>query len=102
VQQLLDNVGVPEDGGPAECRVRYLFVAEVLVGLATDTAAYLSRREDALKVNTLTFIISASDSSWRPRPPGLQQLLDNGGVPDDSGPAERCVRYLCPWRHTPV
>ena len=25
----------------------------------------------------------------------VQQLLDNGGVPEDSGPAERRVRYLC-------
>ena len=41
----------------------HLLVAEVLVGLATDTAVYLSRRGGALKVNKLTFTIRASDSS---------------------------------------
>jgi len=44
----------------------HLFVAEVLVGLATDTPVVLSRREAALKLNKLTFIICASDSSWHP------------------------------------
>ena len=34
-------------------------VAEVLVGLATDTTVYLSRRGEALKVNKLTFTIRA-------------------------------------------
>ena len=37
-------------------------VAEVLVGLATDTTVYLSRRGKALKVDKLTFTIRASDS----------------------------------------
>ena len=41
-------------------------VAEVSVGLATDTTFYLSRWGEALKVNTLTFTIRASDSSWQP------------------------------------
>ena len=27
--------------------------------------------------------------------PAVQQLLDNGGVPEDGGPAQRRVRYLC-------
>jgi len=41
----------------------HLYVAEVLVNLATDTTVYLSRRGGALKVNKLTFTIRASDSS---------------------------------------
>ena len=44
--------------------------AEVLVGLAKDTPVYLSRRGEALKVDTLTFTICASDSSWHPGLPG--------------------------------
>ena len=47
-----------------------LFLAEVLVGLATDTTVYLSRRGEALKANKLTFTIRASDSSWHPGLPG--------------------------------
>jgi len=47
-----------------------LSVAEVLVGLATDTTVYLSWRGGSLKVNTLTFTIRASDSSWHPGLPG--------------------------------
>ena len=42
-------------------------VAEVLVGLATDTTIYLSRQGGVLKVDMLIFTIRASDSSWRPR-----------------------------------
>ena len=38
-----------------------LLVAEVLVGLATDTVVYVSRREEALQVNILTFAIRASE-----------------------------------------
>jgi len=41
---------------------RHLLVAEVLVSLAKDTTVYFSRREKALKVNQLNFIIRASDS----------------------------------------
>ena len=48
----------------------YLSVAEVLVGLATDTTVYLSRQRESLQVNTLTFTIRASDSSWHPGLPG--------------------------------
>ena len=44
-------------------------VAEVLVGLATDTTGYLSRWGDVRKVDELTVIIRASDSSWHPAPP---------------------------------
>ena len=47
-----------------------MYVAEVLVGLATDTKVYLSRREEALKVNKLTFTIRASDFAWHPGLPG--------------------------------
>ena len=36
------------------------------MGLATDTTVYFSRREEARKVNRLTFTIRASDSSWHP------------------------------------
>ena len=46
-------------------------VAEVLAGLATDTAVYSSRPEEALKVNKLTFTIRASDSSWHHGLPGV-------------------------------
>ena len=35
-----------------------MLVAEVLVGLATDTTVYLSRRGGGLQVNTLTFTIA--------------------------------------------
>ena len=45
-------------------------VAQVLVGLAMDTPVYCSRRFETLEVNTLTFTIRASDSSWHPRLPG--------------------------------
>ena len=45
-------------------------LAEVLMGLATDTTIYLSRREEALEVNKLIFTIRASDSSWHPGIPG--------------------------------
>ena len=45
-------------------------VAEVLVVLATDTTVDGIQREEALKVNELTFIIRASDSSWHPGLPG--------------------------------
>ena len=45
-------------------------VAEVLAGLATDTSVYLSRREEARKVDKLTFIIRTADSSWHPGLPG--------------------------------
>jgi len=41
-----------------------------LVGLATDTPVYLSRRGEALKFNKSTFIIRTSDSSWHPGLPG--------------------------------
>ena len=37
-----------------------LLVAEVLVGLATDTTIYLSRRWEALKVNKLTSALPIS------------------------------------------
>ena len=47
-----------------------LLVAEVLVGLATDTTVYSSQWGEALQVNKLTFTIRASDSSWRPGLPG--------------------------------
>jgi len=49
---------------------QFKLVAEVLVGLATDTTVYLSRWGKALKVNKLTFAIRASDSSWHPGLPG--------------------------------
>ena len=42
----------------------------VVVGLVTDTKVRFSRRGEALKVNKLTFIIRASDSSWHPGLPG--------------------------------
>ena len=41
-------------------------VADVLVGLATDTTLYVSRRGEALQANKLTFTIRAADSSWHP------------------------------------
>ena len=47
-----------------------LSVAEVLVGLATETPVCFSRRGGALEVNTLTFTIRASDSAWHPGLPG--------------------------------
>jgi hypothetical protein len=50
----------------AGCRVvpqDHLYVAQVLVGLATDTTVYLSRQGEALKVNKLTCTIRASDFS---------------------------------------
>ena len=49
---------------------RKVFIAEVLVGLATDTTVYSSRRGQALKVNTLTFSTRTSKSSWHPGLPG--------------------------------
>ena len=42
----------------------------MLVGLATDTTVYLSRRGEVLKVNKLTFTTRASDSSRHPGLPG--------------------------------
>jgi hypothetical protein len=64
---------------------RHLLVAEVLVSLAKDTTVYFSRREKALKVNQLNFIIRASDSSWHPglprRPlfqPSSRTRIDRG------------------------
>ena len=51
-------------------------VAEVFVGLSTDTTLYLSRREEALKVDRLTFIIRTSDSSWHPGLPGRPLFLE--------------------------
>ena len=56
----------PEKRAEGRLVLRELLVAEVLVSLATDATGYLSRREEALKVNKLTFIIRASDSSWHP------------------------------------
>ena len=47
-----------------------LLVAEVLVGLATDTTVYLSRQGEALKVNKWTFTIRDSNSPWHPGLPG--------------------------------
>ena len=44
--------------------------AEVVVGLATDTTVYLSRREEALDV-ILTFTIRASVAPWAPRTPSI-------------------------------
>jgi len=55
---------------PSPRRAASLLVAEVLVGLATDTTVYLSRRGKALKINKLTFTIRASDSTWHPGLPG--------------------------------
>ena len=53
-----------------------LLVAEVLVGLATDTTVYLSRRGEALKVNELTF----AHSSWHPGPPGRPLFVEGPQV----------------------
>ena len=50
-------------------------VAEVLVGLATDTTVYSSPRGKALEVNQLTFVIRASDSAWHPGLPGRPLVL---------------------------
>ena len=51
--------------------------AEVLLGLATDTV-YLSRREEALKGNRLTFAIRAADSSWHPGLAGCPLSVPHG------------------------
>ena len=62
-----------------------LLEAEVLVGLATDTTVYLSRRGGTLKVDKLTFAIRASDSCWHPGLPGrplfprVQVAFQDGG-----------------------
>ena len=57
-----------EDGGCKELERarRRVLVAEVLVGLATDTTVYLTRRGG----DRLTFTIHASDFSWHPGLPG--------------------------------
>ena len=68
-----------------------LEVAEVLVGLATDTTVYLSRRWEALKVNKLTFAIRASDFSWHPGRLGCP-LFPRGGAPGLSQVARRQTR----------
>ena len=51
---------VVEGGGQALHLLGHLLVAEVLVGLATDTTVYLSRHEEALTVNKLIFTNRAS------------------------------------------
>ena len=51
-------------------RARDMLIAEVLVGLATDTTVYIGRRLEALKVTDWTFAIRACDSSWHPGLPG--------------------------------
>ena len=56
-------------------RWEHLLVEEVVVGLATNTTVYLSRRGDALKVNKLTFTIRTSDSSWHPGLPGRPHFV---------------------------
>ena len=62
-------------------QLRALLVTEVLVGLATDTTVYLSRRGEALKVNKLTLAIRASVSSWHPGRPG-RPLFPRGRRPN--------------------
>ena len=47
-----------------------VLVAEVFVGLATDTTVYLSGRWDARKVNELIYHSRASDPWWRPNARG--------------------------------
>ena len=70
-----------------------LEVAEVLVGLATDTTVYLSRRGEALKVNKLTFTNQAHRGEVlclkyiTIRPPGQDGE-------DDSGPLSPRNKYL--------
>ena len=84
----MQGLGIRDEGlgapsGPASPSPRglrtapgrsFVLVAEVLVGLATDSTVYSSRWDEALKVNKLTFIIRAFDSSWHPGLPGC--LLD--------------------------
>ena len=71
--------------------LEHLLVAEVLVGLPTDTTVYLSRRGGALTVNKLTFNIRASDSSWHPGPPG-RPLLQREEELHRLGLEHMCVR----------
>ena len=72
-----------EGGGCAE----RLLEAEVLVGLATDTTVYLSRRGEALKVKKLTFTIRASDSSWHPGLPGRPLFPESATNRRTEGPS---------------
>ena len=51
-------------------RCAFTLRSEALVGLATDTTVYLSRRGEALTVNKMTFTTRSFDPSWHPGLPG--------------------------------
>ena len=59
------DANIYSDAGAHKSRAS-LSVAEVLVGLATDTRVYSNRRGEVLRVNALAFTIRAFDSSWHP------------------------------------
>ena len=69
-----------------------LSVAEVLVGLATDTTVYLSLWGGALKVTILTFTILISESSLHPGLPGHPLFLE---ARDPSSPDNLTCRRNC-------
>ena len=77
--RITQVAGAELPGGPE------LLVPEVLVGLATDTTVYLSRRGEALKVSKLTFTIRASDSSWHPGLPGRPLFPKSGALTQVAG-----------------
>jgi len=57
-----------------------LLVAEVSVDLATDTTVHSIQREEARKVNKLTFTTHASESSRHPGLPGHPLFPRREGV----------------------
>ena len=53
--------------------------------LATDKTVNLRRREQALKVNKLTFVIRASDYSWNPGLPWRPLFPSGEGEGEERG-----------------
>ena len=106
---LCRTAGGAESPGHAR---NLISVAEVLVGLATDTPVYLSRRGGALKANNMTFTIRFRFlmAPWAPRAPsvpdcGRRRVSGTRQEPDLSlrvsgtRKTHRCPRSCTPGRH---